>query len=71
MMHQPPLSLRPRKLSRELSMHPAAIARRDRQRAAEEGHAKAQQRLAEWRRGHRAELQADLDRAETLLGHCT
>lgn len=43
-------------------MHPAAIARRDRQRAAEQGHANAQSKLTQWRREHRAALQAALDK---------
>lgn len=62
MMEQLPLDLRPRRSERERSMHHAAIARRDRQRAAEQGHAKAQRKLAEWRATHRADFQAALDR---------
>lgn len=62
MMEQLPLDLRPRRSERERSMHPAAIARRDRQRAAEQGHAKAQRKLTEWRAAHRADFQAALDR---------
>ena len=66
MMEQLPLDLRPRRSERERSMHPAAAiarcTRRDRQRAAELGHAKAQRKLAEWRAAHRADLQAALDR---------
>lgn len=61
-MEQLPLDLRPRRSERERSMHPAAIARRDRQRAAEQGHANAQRKLTQWRREHRAALQAALDK---------
>lgn len=61
-MEQLPLDLRSRRSERERSMHPAAIARRDRQRAAELGHANAQRKLADWRREHRIAFQAALDK---------